>query len=45
MIQVQPLAAVVVLAAILLLSSDLVHGRIYQTDDAVIVEGKGNFVT
>ena len=42
MIQIHPLA-VVVLAATLLLSSNAAHGRIYQTNDAIIVEGMSNY--
>ena len=42
MIQIQSLA-VVVLAATSLLSSNPAHGRVYHTDDAIIVEGMSNY--
>lgn len=39
MILVRPLV-VAIFAAALLFGSESVNGRIYQTDDAIIVEGK-----
>ena len=43
MIQIQPLTVVVFAATLLLLSSNAAHGRVYQTDDAIIVEGMSNY--